>query len=199
MKQERHCLHCGKAFVTDVCPSRLNHGKYCSKACSHEGKKRQVGRTCLQCGKEFTMSPSHGRGKYCSHPCWWTARRNPGTKQRRRANPKFRVSDNVSGAMRKSIAERKAGRHWEDLVGYTLDDLMNHLESQFTKGMVWENYGNGGWHIDHIRPVSDFNFSSPEDPEFVACWSLWNLQPLWARDNFSKRDKCPAPPLPLVS
>lgn len=82
------------------------------------------------------------------------------------------------------------------LVGYTLVELMEHLESQFTKGMTWDNYGE--WHIDHIRPVSDFNFITHNDSEFKECWSLWNLQPLWAFDNLSKCAKCEAPPLPLV-
>jgi hypothetical protein len=61
---------------------------------------------------------------------------------------------------------------------------MNHLEKQFTKGMTWDNYGE--WHVDHIRPMSSFNFTSVDDPEFKECWALCNLQPLWELDNLSK-------------
>lgn len=110
--------------------------------------------------------------------------------------PKFRLHKSVSVRMRRSLVAGKDGSSWEDLVGYSLPDLMAHLESQFTKGMTWDNYG--AWHIDHIRPVTDFNFETSRDPEFKECWSLWNLQPLWAFDNLSKGGKCENPPLPLL-
>lgn len=114
---------------------------------------------------------------------------------RRRQDVGCRVSDSISGGMRKSLKDGKNGRHWEDVLGYTLADLISCLESQFTKGMAWSNFG--AWHIDHRRPISHFNFESPDDPEFLECFSLWNLQPLWAKDNLSKNNKCEAPPLPL--
>ncbi len=65
--------------------------------------------------------------------------------------------------------------------------LRDHLESLFTNGMTWENYGK--WHIDHIIPKSFFEFSSPNDVEFKMCWRLDNLQPLWAKDNIIKSNK----------
>jgi len=109
----------------------------------------------------------------------------------------YAISNRMRSNMWRCLKERKGGSSWESLVGYTLDDLIAHLESQFTKGMSWENIGE--WHIDHIRPVADFNFKTPDDPEFHECWSLWNLQPLWAEENKSKGYKCDAPPLPLLA
>ena len=53
--------------------------------------------------------------------------------------------------------------------------------------MDWGNQGE--WHIDHIVPVSAFNFDSPEHMDFKRCWALSNLQPLWGRDNISKHAK----------
>ena len=73
-----------------------------------------------------------------------------------------------------------------DILGYTPIQLMKHLESQFLKGMSWNNMNE--WHIDHIRPVASFNFDSTDHPDFKKCWSLNNLQPLWAEDNLSKGD-----------
>lgn len=75
-------------------------------------------------------------------------------------------------------------RPWTSLVGYTSEELMDHLQSKFTEGMNWKNYGK--WHIDHIKPVVLFRFKVPEDDEFKKCWSLKNLQPLWAEENFKK-------------
>ena len=80
----------------------------------------------------------------------------------------------------------KNGKHWEDIVGYTVQDLVAHLESKFQNGMTWDNYGQ--WHIDHIKPIARFNILEVGDDEFKMCWSLDNLQPLWAGDNIRKSD-----------
>jgi hypothetical protein len=107
----------------------------------------------------------------------------------RRLIPKYRIDDNFSQAIRCALKGRKGGRKWEDLVGYTLFDLMSHLEALFHPGMTWENYGQYGWHIDHIKPKSLFKYETPEEEEFKKCWSLENLQPLWAEDNIRKGNR----------
>ena len=99
-------------------------------------------------------------------------------------NPKNRIRKNISEGIRRSLKSGKNGHSWEDLVGYTTADLKKHLEKKFKKGMSWENYGE--WHIDHIVPVSAFNFTKPEHDDFKRCWALSNLQPLWAGENCSK-------------
>ena len=53
--------------------------------------------------------------------------------------------------------------------------------------MTWYNHGD--WHVDHVIPLSFFKYDSTDDVEFKFCWSLENLQPLWAEDNISKSDK----------
>jgi len=106
---------------------------------------------------------------------------------RRREDAGFRLSQNISRSMRQSLSNGKNGYHWEVLVGYTLDDLIKHIENQFQDSMTWNNYGE--WHIDHVIPKSVFNFTKPEHIDFKRCWSLDNLQPLWAEDNMSKGAK----------
>jgi len=91
-----------------------------------------------------------------------------------------RLDDSMSANIRSALKGNKAGRHWEDLVGYTLSELKNRLELLFTHGMTWNNYGKDGWEVDHIRPKVSFHYKYPEDKEFKECWSLSNLQPLWA-------------------
>lgn len=83
----------------------------------------------------------------------------------------------------------KREQTWESLVGYTLDDLIKHLESQFDTNMSWDNYGFYGWHIDHIIPKNQFKYSSPDDKQFKICWSLMNLRPLWCTDNWNRNKK----------
>jgi excinuclease UvrABC ATPase subunit len=107
--------------------------------------------------------------------------------QRRRESSKHRIHASFSSGVWKSIKDKSKSKSF-DLVGYSLGDLMARLESQFKPGMSWENYGRG-WHIDHVKPMSWFNFKSKHDAEFKACWALDNLQPLWAFDNISKGNR----------
>ena len=104
-----------------------------------------------------------------------------------RSNPKNILSRRISSSIRQSLKENKNGRHWEELVGYTLKDLITHLEKQFKEGMSWRNIGK--WHIDHKKPRSSFNFTSYDDEEFKECWALENLQPLWAEENLKKSNR----------
>ena len=82
---------------------------------------------------------------------------------------------------------KRFGKQKEDetikLLGYSAIQLKEYIESLFTEGMSWDNYG--GWHIDHIKPVSSYDSDTPVD----VVNSLENLQPLWAFDNLSKGNK----------
>lgn len=105
----------------------------------------------------------------------------------RRIDPTYRMCGNLSRSMSQSFKTKdlsKRNRHWEDLVGYSAQDLKEHLESLFTDGMSWDNYGE--WHIDHKIPKSFFDYN--DEVEFRYCWSLLNLQPLWADDNYRKNN-----------
>jgi len=76
------------------------------------------------------------------------------------------------------------------LIGCSLKELKDHLESQFKEGMSWDNYGKNGWHIDHILPCALFDLTDPEQQR--KCFHYTNLQPLWAADNLSKGAKIPS-------
>ena len=121
--------------------------------------------------------------------------RRPEVKEHRREyqkrfrieSPKFRLDQNMCNFIRQSLKGKKEGWKWEVLVGYTLNDLIGHLEKQFDNKMNWENYGSY-WHVDHVRPRSLFKYTVPEDREFKECWSLKNLQPLEKTANLKKSD-----------
>lgn len=106
-------------------------------------------------------------------------------------DPKYKVGKKLSHAILMSLKRGvKAHQHWEDLVGYTAKDLKRHLEGLWLPGMSWDNYKFKGWQIDHIIPKSLWEYYSPNDSEFKQCWALCNLQPLWAKDNIRKSNKC---------
>jgi hypothetical protein len=74
-----------------------------------------------------------------------------------------------------------------NLIGCSIDQLRDHLESKFVEGMGWGNRSE--WHIDHIIPLSSFDLSDPE--QLAKACHYTNLQPLWAADNIAKGGKLP--------
>jgi hypothetical protein len=118
--------------------------------------------------------------------------RNKQQRNRFKNDYMFRLDISVSFNVRHTLKSNKIDknrRHWEDIVGWTKDNLKRRLENLFSDGMTWENYGE--WEIDHIIPKAFFKFKSIDDVEFRYCWSLCNLQPLWSEDNLKKRANVP--------
>ena len=70
-------------------------------------------------------------------------------------------------------------------LGCSILELREHLQSQFSSGMTWENYGFYGWHVDHRIPLA----SATSLEELLPLLHFSNLQPLWAKHNLSKGAK----------
>lgn len=107
-------------------------------------------------------------------------------RMRCKTDPKYKLGRNTRTALWTCLKERNVAKYRStfQLLGYSIEELMQHLEKQFVGGMTWDNYGE--WHVDHKIPMASFKFTSYEDSEFKACWSLNNLQPLWGEENLSK-------------
>jgi len=73
----------------------------------------------------------------------------------------------------------------KELLGCSIEEFKSHIESQFTEGMSWSNYGE--WHIDHIKPVASYNLLDPDQQR--ECFNYNNMQPLWASDNWKKNSQ----------
>ena len=108
----------------------------------------------------------------------------------KRKDPKFCIECSMRAQMAYHIKKNNVSKKAKTFhaIGYTIDELMQHLESQFSPIMTWDNYGEV-WHIDHKRPVSWFNYNGTNDDEFKECWALSNLQPLLATDNIRKGNR----------
>ena len=104
-------------------------------------------------------------------------------RHRTKTDINFRLASNLRHRLWKSI---KTGSHVKDL-GCSIDQLKTHLESKFTDGMSWDNYGSKGWHIDHVIPLSSFDLKDRE--QFLKACHYSNLQPLWAMDNILKGNR----------
>jgi hypothetical protein len=111
-----------------------------------------------------------------------TARDN--VRERRHNDLDFRLSCILRGRVVSALRGRSKSVRTMEMVGCLIEELKNHLQSKFTEGMNWVNYGKDGWHIDHIIPCASFDLSKMEEQR--KCFHFSNLQPLWAVDNIRK-------------
>jgi hypothetical protein len=119
-------------------------------------------------------------------------------KRRIKIDLKFNLNHKMSRDIYKALKKSKAGRRWEDLIGYTVKDLIKHLKKTMPKGYSWADYIKGKLHIDHIIPKSAFNYTKPEHIDFKRCWALENLQLLPAEENMKKKNKIIKPFQPAL-
>jgi len=114
-------------------------------------------------------------------------------KNKRKTDLKYNLGNRMSIAIGKSLKGNKAGRKWETLVGYTVNDLIKHLKKTMPKGYCWQDYIEAKLHLDHIIPKSIFTFDRPKYIDFKRCWALNNLQLLPAKENLIKNAKLTRP------
>lgn len=118
---------------------------------------------------------------------------------RRRETPKGRLESAVRAGVYIALKSKKGSRKTFDILGYTIEQLMRHLERLFEPGMSWENYGRVGWEVDHIIPLSAHNYNTDKDEDFKKAWSLKNLRPLWMTENRKKNAKLERPFQPSLA
>ena len=108
-------------------------------------------------------------------------------QNKQKNNINFRVLSSCRSRLHQAVKGKLKSVATLELIGCSVEYLKQHIESQFTDGMNWDNWGYYGWHIDHRIPCSSFDFAKEEDQR--ECFNYKNLQPLWAKDNLIKGSK----------
>lgn len=106
-------------------------------------------------------------------------------KNRRKTDINFNILCSLRSRLNKALKGNNKSLKTIQLLGTTIENFKQHLQSKFTENMNWNNYG--AWHIDHIKPCASFNLSIPEEQK--QCFHYTNLQPLWALENLVKGSK----------
>lgn len=104
----------------------------------------------------------------------------------KRTNVQHKLRQNIRKRINITLKQKSFRIKTEEGLGCSLVYLKAHLESLFQLNMTWDNYGKGGWEIDHIKPLSSFDLTD-KDQLKKAC-HYTNLQPLWMTDNRKKSD-----------
>ncbi len=104
--------------------------------------------------------------------------------KKRATDPNFKIAENCRRRINYAIAGKDKSASTLVLLGCSILELKNHLESLWQPGMNWTNYNYRGWHIDHKRCCDSFDLSDPAQQ--ARCFHYTNLQPMWREHNQSK-------------
>jgi hypothetical protein len=199
-RQKSTCRECGGGSICihDKFKSRCREcGGGCF--CIHDKEKSR----CRECGggsfcihdKRKSRCRECGGGSICIHDrqksqcrecigssiCIHDKRKN----ECKDCNLQLYLIHNQRGQLRRLFnltKEQIKTRPSIEYLGCSVEDFINHIESQFKQGMTWNNI-----HLDHIKPVSKFNLDDKN--EFLDCCNYKNFQPLLAKDNLEKHNK----------
>ena len=149
---------------------------------------------CKICGnRDFPEGQEPLKTFYCSERCKQKAHNKRRSERSRSTKPKdiqFKLAHRLRGRLREMMNGCKKESAL-NLLGCSIEDFRIHLQSQFTCGMAWNNYGK--WEIDHIQPCASFDLTN--EYQRKACFHFSNMRPLWKQANREKGDRITIPQL----
>lgn len=164
--------------------------KQCSKCkelkdSSAFGKRKDaLDSQCKNCRKEYYLNNKDKLLEYQKNYDATHRHENARYKRKRRQHDDlFRLQDNLSSLMRKSLKHHKNKSKTISILGCSIEEFKKHIESQFKENMNWDNYGD--WELDHIQPSA----SAKTKEELLKLNHYSNFQPLWKSENRSKSAK----------
>lgn len=112
-------------------------------------------------------------------------KRNQRHNQAVMADPGRKMMARVASAM-STMVSGSDRKYWRVKAASSFDtpqDVRDHFESRFEKGMTFENHGNGNtqWNIGHRIAKAMYNPDIEEDVR--RCWNRHNLFPQWRLQN----------------
>ena len=115
------------------------------------------------------------------------AEKRKNTKEYKRSLIRNKIRRSVSKSIHHSLKKKDKGTF--KILKFTREQLMDRLNETMPDGYIWEDYLENKLDIDHIIPISLYDFTTYEDIEFQKCYSLKNLRLLPKRENILKSNK----------
>ncbi len=163
-----------------------------------EGRKTSCG-----CDREAPKAPKEKKPRVDAEERRRRANRiqTERAKVRYRTETRYALNRRMRDLMNVSLKRRGGTKSakWEILVGYTVENLERHLIKMMPAGYTWKDFLEGRLHIDHIIPLSAFNFFGPAHMDFKHAWSLKNLQLLPEKENLRKGARLTRPFQPALA
>jgi hypothetical protein len=190
LSHQIECGNCGLKFNRP--PSkieRIRHGKvFCSKECQYGARSKGLTPRIIETPYDVVRKTDAEKIEYRKK--WKIQNQDTIRKQardrareRRKTDPLYVLRNNISRSIRANLTNGYKSESTKKIIGCSIEELKLYLESKFTDGMSWYNYGK--WHIDHITPIS----LARTNKEVYQLNHYTNFQPLWAEDNLKKSNK----------
>lgn len=108
-------------------------------------------------------------------------------KQRRKNDPYYSLYINLRSRISNLLSGKSKSKRTQQIIGLTLAEFKQHIESKWSDGMGWNNYGagDGKWVLDHKIPIS----TAKNKNDIITLNHYTNLQPMWWKENLEKSDK----------
>lgn len=139
---------------------------------------------CKQC-KHLYMSlfiiPKF-RSYYRNYSKEWNKNNNEEKKQYERKYWKTKYKIDINFTLKRLLRGqfyrhiKNKNKNIINLLGCTIQEFKNYIESQFKPEMNWDNHGII-WEIDHIKPCSSFDLIDLKQQQ--ECFHYSNTQPLF--------------------
>ena len=184
---KRRCRYCNEILPLEkfAASAKGHHGRksYCNPCAGEKWQKayRQL--------PETRARKSIADKKYRSKPKV-KERIHKQLNEKYHNNPAHKLKVLMRGRLNKVLDRKKQSKRFTKELGCTFDELVVHLESQFYSDpktgevMTWDNHTTDGWHVDHIKPLHEFDLY--DDEQFKEAAHYTNLQPLWWWENLEK-------------
>ncbi len=195
-KEELHSLQKEGKRRCRYCREILPLEKFSNCKKGHHGRKSY----CNPCAMEKWQKPYRAKPENRLKKSGYDKkyRSKPGVKQRinKQLNeryhndPAYKLKMLMRGRINKVLDRKKQSKRFTQELGCTFDELVVHLESQFYPDpktgevMSWDNHTTDGWHVDHIRPLHEFDLY--DDEQFKEAAHYTNLRPLWWWQNLER-------------
>lgn len=150
-------------------------------------RQRQMEKIVAKCNRcnqekplrEFAKMKKYD-GKVCL-PCYPGYLSQCKAAVERKRNPNYVLKKSLAARLRNVLRKTDTTMNY---LGCNIQFLREWLEYNFTKDMIWDNYGDY-WSIDHVIPVSKFDLTI--DDQKYKCWNWTNLFPVTVAYNSSNK------------
>jgi hypothetical protein len=179
---------CGKKYLTNELKYRLDTISYFeymySNKCPYPTKKNH--KWCKKCRKEQHIDEF--RSVYICKDCSLQYRRDEyyetdkiKGREAYKNDPLVRLDSCVRTYIHSALKGKPKSRKTVDILGMSIEEFRNYVESNFENWMHWDNHGNkkGQWALQHIVPR---NFATNEDEIYLINYHK-NLIPMCSTEN----------------
>jgi hypothetical protein len=174
---ERICKQCNNIFI--CIGAQIGNKQHCDKKCANLYKKEYAKQIHIKKYKKNWVESNRDLVRINGNKAYLKASQKPSKRIlfSLRSRLRFRLKNTTLSSSKTAIK----------YLGCSLEELKTHLESLFKPNMNWDNYGKYGWHIDHVKPLSNFDLTDENQLKIVCRYT--NLQPLWAEENLKKGNR----------